>query len=149
MFLRYIAIAALAFLIAPKSFSQDCEQEDVAGDWQFQLTRVAGEDGLGLRCTLRVTPSGRVAGGSVMTFCDYASENTPNVTGEFTVTDAPTACLVDVSLRIFGGPSGNKAFLRRQFRLNEDRDAASWYDGVLENQRGEEIFSGPISLYKY
>ena len=59
------------------------------------------------------------------------------------------ACLLNIELRISGGMSGNEATLRREVRLNANRDAADWYDGVLNDQDNQEIFSGPISLYKY
>ena len=149
MLKRFLPVALVGLMFAPLSFADDCTQEEVKGDWQLQLTRLYGQAGIGLRCTLRITPKGNVASGNAATSCSYGAENTPTVKGSFTVTDSPAGCLLAVDLRISGGMSGGKATLKREFRLNEDRDAADYYDGVLNDQDNQEIFSGPVSLYKY
>lgn len=149
MFKRFFAIVLVSMVFVPLSFGDDCTQDEIKGDWQLQLTRLYGQDGIGLRCTLRITPKGSVASGNAATSCSYGGENTPTVKGSFTVTDSPAACLMAIDLRISGGLSGGKATLIREVRLNEDRDAADYYDAVLNDQDNEEIFSGPISLYKY
>ncbi len=149
MFVRTAIVALALSLLGVNSYAQDCTQDTVKGDWQLQLTRLYGQDGIGLRCTLRITPKGSVASGNALTACTYTAENTPTVRGSFTVSDTPAACLLNIELRISGGMSGNEATLRREVRLNANRDAADWYDGVLNDQDNQEIFSGPISLYKY
>ena len=143
-------LLATALLTTPLlAIAEECTQEALKGNWQLDLVRVGGESGLGMRCTLAINKNGKIKVTDASTACSYALESTPRTSGNVIVTDTPTACIADIQLKITGAASGRKAFLQTSVRMNEDVDYADRYDALLQDQDGEEIFSGPISFYKY
>ncbi len=147
--LARIFASAILLGLPMTSLAETCTQENLAGRWQLHMVRVGGEAGLGLRCTITINRNGKINPKDASTNCDYSTENTPRTSGTVLLTDTPTACVADIQLKITGGNSGRKAFMQTSVRMNTDLDYADRYDALLQDQRGEEIFSGPISFYKY